>query len=221
MDNPTKNKKELRIWFSALLMERRDRLRFFTLTVPEHRLPLRVVADRWRAFSNSRWWRKQKRRGDYIIVYEPHPSGHGWHVHVLTNFFIPWQELQIMANAVHFGHTDIEAVDNGCALYVAKYVTKADVLRKVQDSRNVRIVNVSRSLLAVRDIAVSSPSIDFINAHWDDFSRFRLSPWFRLRELYKCWVYSWSGVVFSPYVEQWKEDCFSRSYKVYRVYDRA
>lgn len=221
MNVPATNKKVMRIWFSALLMERRDRLRFFTLTVPEHHLPLRVVADRWRAFANTRWWRRQKKQGDYIIVYEPHPSGHGWHIHVLTNFYIPWQELQLMANAVHFGHTDIEAVDNGCALYVCKYVTKADVLRKAQDSRHVRIVNVSRRLLAVRDIDVSSPSVDFINEHWNDLDQFRLSPYYRLRELYKCWICSWSGVVFSPYVETWKENRFFETHKIYRVLDPA
>lgn len=209
------NRKTNRLWMSAVLMERVDRLRFFTLTVPEHRLPLRVVADRWRAFQNTRWWRGLKKGRSYIVVYEPHPSGHGWHIHVLTNFYIPWQELQLMARSVHFGHTDIEAVDNQCALYVAKYVTKAEVFRKLQDSRHVRIVNVSRDLLALRDVDVSSPSIDFIRSHWDEFGKHVKSPFFRMRQLYLAWVYTWSGVVLSPHVSKWADDRWVESHCSY------
>lgn len=195
------NRKVFRIWASALLMERVDRLRFFTLTVAENSLPLREVADRWRAFANTRWWRALKKGRDYIITYEPHPGGHGWHIHCLTNFYIPWQELQLMARAVHFGHTDIEAVDSSCSLYVAKYVSKSEVYRRLQDSRHVRIVNVSRRLLALKDVVVSSSSIDFIREHWGIIPC--ASYLQQLRELYLLWVYDWSGLVLSPYVENY------------------
>lgn len=167
------------------------RLRFLTLTVPESLLPLREVAKRFRRFSNSRWWRNLMRFHSYICVYEPHPSGHGWHIHILTNVFIPWQEFDVVARSYLFGHTDIEAAESSCAFYIAKYVTKAHVLRKAQDSRNVRIVNVSRDLLPLYDVICRSPSSDFIRGNWDLLQDFK--PIERLHFLYLYWVYTWSG----------------------------
>ena len=169
-----------------------DRLRFLTLTVPESRLPLFEVAARFRRLANSRWWRQLMRARSYVCVYEPHPGGHGWHIHILTNTFVPWQELDVVSRAYLFGHTDIEAADTSCAYYIAKYVTKSYVLRKAQDSRNVRIVNVSRDLLPLYDIHASSPSADFIRDFWEEASS--LKAWRRLHFLYHFWVYTWSGV---------------------------
>lgn len=168
-----------------------DRLRFLTLTVPDSYLPLRLVADRFRALSNSRWWRKLMRFHSYICVYEPHPGGHGWHIHILTNTFIPWRELDLMARAYMFGHTDIEAANTECAFYVAKYVTKAHVIRKLQDSKHVRIVNVSRDLLPLYDIQVASASVDFIRSHWEFLEGFSIYE--RLVFLYYEWVYNFCG----------------------------
>lgn len=180
------NRDIMRIWVCATLMEIRDRLRFFTLTVPEYDLPLPHVASRWRDFANTRWWRKLKSKGDYIVVYEPHPSGHGWHIHVITNFFIPWQQLALMARVVHFGHTDIEAVDSGCALYCAKYLAKSKILKRLADARHVRIVNVSRGLVPLKDIEIHSPSIDFIRNNWSLGSGFHFKR--RAQVLYLCWI---------------------------------
>lgn len=169
---------------------RGDRLRFLTLTVPESDLPLRVVAARFRSFANSRWWRNLMRHRSYICVYEPHPSGHGWHIHILTNQFIPWRELDVVSRSYLFGHTDIEAADSNCAFYVAKYITKSQVLRKAQDSSHVRIINVSRDLLPLYDIACHSPSIDFLRSYWEFVD---LPVYLRSFFLYYSWVYSWSG----------------------------
>lgn len=201
------NKQLLRIWASALLMEQRDRLRFFTLTVPEHDLPLRIVADRWRSFANTRWWRRLCRKGDYLIVYEPHPSGHGWHIHALTNFFIPWQELQLMASAVHFGHTDIEAVDSECALYVAKYITKSQLKKRLDNAcKGVRIVNVSRGLVRLKDIEVHSDYIDWVKSN---HAYFRTFPWFvRGHHMRMCWIAERTLICITPYAEHWlKSHC--------------
>lgn len=172
-----------------------DRLRFLTLTVPESSLPLRIVSSRFRAFSNSRWWRTLMRDRSYICVYEPHPSGHGWHIHILTNQFVPWRELDVVSRSYMFGHTDIESADSQCAFYVAKYITKSQVLRKAQDSRGVRLINVSRDLLPLYDINCSSPSVDFIRKHWDSLN---LPVFSRSLFLYYSWVYTWLGRFLLP-----------------------
>lgn len=179
----------------ALRKVKGDRLRFLTLTVPEGNLPLREVASRFRKFSNTRWWRKLMRFHSYICVYEPHPSGHGWHIHILTNVFIPWREFDLMARSYLFGHTDIEAAQTSCAFYIAKYVTKAHILRKAQDSRNVRIVNVSRDLVPLYDVVCHAPSTDFIRENWDFLEGCK--PMERLHFLYLYWVYTWSGYFLS------------------------
>lgn len=170
------------------------RLRFLTLTVSEKHLPLPEVARRFRNFANTRWWRGLMRHHSYVAVYEPHPCGHGWHIHILTNVFIPWQKLQLMANAHMFGSTNIEAAETTCSFYIAKYVTKAQVLKRAEESRHVRIVNVSRDLLPLRDIEVHSPSVDYIRRLWK-FTNIH-NPYMRLKSLYFRWVYSWSAYDF-------------------------
>ena len=130
------------------------------------------------------------RNRSYVCVYEPHPNGHGWHIHILTNTFIPWRELDVVCRAYLFGHTDIEAANSDCAFYVAKYITKAQVFRKVQDSRHCRIVNVSRDLLPLYDVECHSSSIDYIRENWDTVSE---SLFIRSHILYCKWVKQWSG----------------------------
>lgn len=188
------------------------RLRFFTLTVPESDLPLYVVASRFRSFANSRWWRKLTRGHSYICVYEPHPNGHGWHVHCLTNFYIPWQELDLHARAYMFGHTDIEAADSNAAFYVSKYLTKTQVIRRFQDSRHVRIVNVSRDLLPLYDILVKSPSVDYIRSHWERLEG--ETPYLRMLFLYFMWIHDFSGV------HLWTPDVFERMYTKFYSYKK-
>lgn len=179
-----------------------DRLRFLTMTVPENDLPLRTVAARFRAFANSRWWRDLTRLRSYICVYEPHPHGHGWHIHILCNFYIPWRELDLVCRSYLFGHTDIEAAQSSCATYIAKYVTKSQMLKRAQEARHVRIVNVSRDLLPLRDIDTSSNSIDYIKVNWE---RSSLPASCRLRFLYYHWVHSWSGR-FLPYAREYEKE---------------
>ena len=180
------NRDIMRLWACATLMEQCDRLRFFTLTIPENDLPLDQVSCRWRDFANTRWWRRYKKKGDYVVVYEPHPSGHGWHIHVLTNFFIPWQELALMARVCHFGHTDIEQVDSGCALYCAKYLSKSKYLKRMAGCPNLRIVNTSRGLVRLKDVTITSPSIDYVRTHWELGSGLNFSR--RYIVLYCMWL---------------------------------
>lgn len=184
----------------VLCLVKGDRLRFLTLTVPEHKLPLRIVSKRFRAFSNSRWWRYLMRGHSYICVYEPHPSGHGWHIHILTNVFVPVHELDVVCRSYLFGHSHIESADSSCALYIAKYISKSNAVRRLNEV-SVRIVNVSRDLLPLRDIQSFSPSSQFISSHWDYSS---LPPPRRLVFLYHCWVFSWSGkfLLFRPYSDE-------------------
>lgn len=183
------NKKLFRLVASATLMESRGRLRFFTVTVKEHGLPLRFVADRWRSFTNSRWWRRISKGKDYIMVYEPHPKGHGWHIHFLTNFYIPVDDLRYHCNCHNFGICFAEGCDAGTVVYMAKYISKGNFLRRMEGARNVRLVNVSRSMLPLYDIEVRSPSIDFVRRWWKSSTDPLLLRW---HCLYWAWLCSFS-----------------------------
>lgn len=173
-----------------------DRLRFLTLTVPDNDVPLVEVSSRFRAFANSRFWRDLTHDRSYICVYEPHPNGHGWHIHILANFFIPADRLSVVCQSYLFGHTHVESADSGCAFYIAKYISKSLLIRRCSSlSRRVRIVNVSRDLLPVSDIICKSASSDFIRSYWDCSS---LPSYRRFLYLYYLWVYSWSGTMLLP-----------------------
>lgn len=179
------------------------RLRFLTLTVKQKGVPLRNVADMFRNFSNSRWWRKLTRHKMYICVYEPHPNGHGWHIHILTNFFIPCNELQFNASVHGFGHTDIEAADSSMGLYIGKYLSKSKVLRAFEGASNVRLVNVSRSLLPLRDVEIHSSSIDFVRRHWRTYDGFYGSLQKKYLWIYLQWVSQFCRIPADTNGEKW------------------
>lgn len=169
-------------------MASRGRLRFGTLTVKVEGLPLRVVADMWRAFANTRFWRDLSRKRDYVMVYEPHPNGHGWHIHFVCNFFVPVRDLVRVAGNYGFGVCWMESIPSAHVAYIAKYITKSNRLARQEGSKGVRVVNVSRSMLPLRDIDVHSSMIDFIRRFWHTRTGF---PSLRWQKLQWDWFLSW------------------------------
>lgn len=174
------NRKQFRLLACGDLMQSRGRLRFGTMTVRLDGLPLRVVADMWRAFANTRFWRDLSRKRDYVMVYEPHPSGHGWHIHFVCNFFVPVRRLVSVASRFGFGVCWLESVDVGGVAYVSKYIGKAGKIARREGCKGVRCVNVSRTLLPLRDIEVHSPMIDFVRTNWCSRTGCALLRWHRL-----------------------------------------
>lgn len=182
-------KKRLRVlWSCEEMCKGGRRLRFLTLTVPEHGLPLRVVTARWRALRSSRFVRDLLRNHDYICVYEKHPSGHGWHIHVVLNRFVPIREFRRVAEYYGFGRIHIELCGSDIGKYIAKYIAKTLEARP-DDCKGVRLINVSRSLLALRDIIVRSPAIDFIRRNFHDSVVAHLRPFQRLQILQRSWLF--------------------------------
>lgn len=182
------NRKKFRLLACGDLMASRGALRFGTLTVRLDGLPLRTVADMWRSFANTRFWRELSRGKDYVMVYEPHPNGHGWHIHFVCNFFVPVRRLVEVAFRFGFGVCWMERVDVGSVLYVSKYIGKASAIARKEGCKGVRTVNVSRSMLPLKDVEVHSPSIDFIRDNWG----FRTgSPFLRWLRLSWDWLLSW------------------------------
>ncbi len=187
------NKNLFRLVASAELMSTRGRLRFGTLTVRLDGLPLRVVADMWRSFSNSRWWRSISRKRDYILVYEPHPNGHGWHIHFLCNFYIPIRDLVYESSKYGFGVAWMESVSVDHVYYISKYISKSRRISRREGSKGVRLVNVSRSMLPLSDVIVSSPMLDYVKSNWHIVSGSHKVRWLKL-----CWNWltSWCPALY-------------------------
>lgn len=143
-------------------------------------LTLRQTADMWRSFANSRFWRDLCRGRDYVMVFEPHPGGHGWHVHFVCNFYVPIRDLVRVSSRYGWGVCYMEVVDVGAVAYVAKYIGKSGRLSRKEGCKGVRIVNVSRTLLPLRDVEVHSPSIDYVRDNWHTETGSPLLRWLKL-----------------------------------------
>jgi hypothetical protein len=86
----------------------------------EEKIELPVLADRWNQF--RRWF--QRIGGQCVRVFEPHPGGHGWHVHFVTAERWDVNEVRPKAEAARFGRIHVKRVPSGRAGYIAKYVGK-------------------------------------------------------------------------------------------------
>lgn len=182
-------KKMLRVrWSCEIMIKGGRRLRFLTLTVPEHGLPLKVVTSRFRALRNSPFVRNLLKGHDYICVYEKHPGGHGWHIHIVLNRFIPIREFRAVAERYGFGRIHIELCGADIGKYISKYISKT-IQERPDDCKGLRLINVSRGLLALRDIVVSSPSIDFVKRNFYDPVVAHLRPFQRLKKLQRSWLF--------------------------------
>lgn len=182
-------KKKLRVrWSCEAMTKGGRRLRFLTLTVPEHGLPLRCVVDRFRALRSCRYMRSMLKGNDYICVYEKHPQGHGWHIHIVLNFWIDINELRGWANRYGFGRIHIELCEGDIGRYISKYIAKT-LAQRPEDCKGVRLINVSRGLLALRDIVCDSPSIDFVRRNIHNAAVSGISMFHRLKVLQRSWIF--------------------------------
>lgn len=118
---------------------RGDSLRLWTLTTPD------VVDDpvelgrRWSAFNRAmadeldRCGRKRvkaaARRWGGVRVSEPHPKGHGWHIHFVTASWLSVDQVRAVAQRCGFGRVHVAKARRGNAkalgAYLAKYLGKS------------------------------------------------------------------------------------------------
>jgi len=104
---------------------------------------------------------KEGRRGKTLVVIrvlEPHPKGHGWHVHFLTDRWLKVQLIRDIAESVGFGRIHVAPIRKDSAGYVAKYVSKS--LGQSHGARRIWSVvggvSTKEWRVLVKDIAVSS-----------------------------------------------------------------
>lgn len=127
---------------------------FFTLTTPDV-VDIYEIRKRWR---KVRHYLVEKYPGvKYVMNYEIHPKGHGWHIHSVWNCFIPLRAVLGKLSDCGFGRVDIRRVNTkGVSDYLTKHALKAyrGVSKKEMErnpSFRLRLVNASRGLPVLSD----------------------------------------------------------------------
>ncbi len=138
---------------------------FLTLTTPDV-VGLPEIRQRWRKFRHDyfRSFPKNK-RPRYVMCYEPHPHGHGWHVHVvIERGFLPIGVIRQYSDSAGFGRIHIERVfsDNErMCEYLGKYVCKIEKRVRANGCKRVRLLNVSRGCSRLSDIKQQSLGTEY------------------------------------------------------------
>ena len=127
---------------------------FLTLTTPDV-VDIYEIRRRWRGV---RHFLCEKYRGvKYVMNFEIHPKGHGWHIHSVWNRYIPLSVVLQKFHAFGFGRVDIRRVSSkGVSDYLTKHALKAyrgvsAAEIKRNPSFRLRLVNASRGLPVLSD----------------------------------------------------------------------
>lgn len=125
---------------------------FFTLTTKDV-VDLKEIRERWR---NLRHWLARRLGYDakYVMNYEVHPKGHGWHIHSVWNHYIDLRRFLPKIQSFGFGRVDVRKVDSkGVSEYLTKHALKAYAKRvKLEGGcARCRLVNASRGLPVLSD----------------------------------------------------------------------
>lgn len=103
----------------------------------------------------------------YVMNYELHPKGHGWHIHSVWNGFINLRGSDLKKlQSFGFGRINVERVNTlGVADYLSKHCLKAyrGVGEKMHfKGKRLRLVNTSRGLPSLGDFQWQSTHQDNI-----------------------------------------------------------
>ena len=160
------NRRSLRVQWAVDEMSAKGDCYFYTFTTPDV-VSCRELCRRWRSFINSRYWKAIYCKGSsnhYLMVFEKHTKGHGWHIHFVSNF--RHNVVALRSFTTHCGFGRINAVYCGrhtdaLGRYLGKYVSK-QFSKRDSETKGIRLCNVSRGLITLSRIQVDSPSIDFV-----------------------------------------------------------
>jgi len=98
----------------------------WTFTTPQ-KVSLENLGSMWLSFINRPKMRKLPWRA--VRFFEPHPGGHGWHVHAVAVSRYPVGTIRLLATISGFGRIHVKVIPASQAWYVLKYVTKSSFSR--------------------------------------------------------------------------------------------
>lgn len=142
---------------------------FMTLTTSDV-VTLHDIRQRWRNLRHD-LARRQGRGFKYVMNYELHPKGHGWHIHAVFNRFVNIRGSGLESiQRFGFGRVNVKRVTSlGVSLYLSKHCLKAyrgvrETLHKGELARRLRLVNTSRGLPRLSDYVWKSDHLDKVKA---------------------------------------------------------
>ena len=149
---------------------------FFTLTTPDV-VDIYEIRRRWRLL---RHYMVERFKGvKYVMNFELHPKGHGWHIHSVWNRYIPLSYRMLhKLHSFGFGRVDIRRVNSkGVSDYLTKHALKAyrgvsAAELKRNPSFRLRLVNASRGLPVLSDYKFQSDLKDDVKSR---LSKYRLA----------------------------------------------
>lgn len=158
---------------------------FFTLTTPDV-VSFSEIRQRW---ASLRHWllRELRRRSGgavhYIMNYEVHPGGHGWHIHAVFSSYIDLRKYLCVIRSFGFGRVNVKRVDSaGVSEYLTKHALKA-YARRCKSECNVtrsRLVNTSRGLPTLSDYHYLSETRNKTKENLMILKGYGFRPWKRL-----------------------------------------
>lgn len=126
---------------------------FFTFTTADV-VTYSEIRERWRNLRHHMARKYKPLR--YVMNYELHPNGHGWHIHCVFDRVISLRHGGLAdIQRFGFGRVNCKLVNNvGVADYLTKHCLKAyrGVKSELKgEGRRLRLVNCSRGLPALHD----------------------------------------------------------------------
>jgi len=105
-------------------------LYLWTFTTPS-KVSLERISFLWSRFMQRKMMRSIPWQG--MNFKEPHPGGHGWHVHAVAVRRYNVRTIRTLATTSGFGRIHVKEIPASRAWYVLKYVTKASFNRTAEE----------------------------------------------------------------------------------------
>jgi len=93
----------------------------WTFTTPDQ-VDVSTLSKRWTALTQR--FRDKKMPVQWMRFFEPHPGGHGWHVHTVAVTRYDVTTIRKLAVKFGFGRLNVKQIPSSKAGYVLKYVIK-------------------------------------------------------------------------------------------------
>lgn len=157
-----KEKREYRAVESLNKMATR-RCVFLTLTTRDV-VSYAEIRQRWRDLRH--WLIRRLGRPLYVMNYEVHPKGHGWHIHCVIQAYVDLSLYLGKIQSFGFGRVNVRPITNlGIADYLTKHCLKpyrgaGKSSFKMGEYKRCRLINQSRGLPCLAEYQYTSDYID-------------------------------------------------------------
>ena len=200
MDRIKMKNRKLQSWRAEDTVEQLLKRRscfFLTLTTPK-RVELIDIREMWRNFRHDF---ARLLHFNYIMNYELHPRGHGWHIHAIIDKYLPLRKYLSRIHKHGFGRTNIKvATTKTISDYLTKHIIKAyrqhmfGEASLVGRKYRLRLINVSRCFPPLCSYHCIS---DIVRRQKEIFRQNKNNKWWRSldfrKKIFFSEVCAWTG----------------------------